>query len=180
MGNRQKRVRFSHSPPAALSLRQKDPDGNIILRLPSAHPWTPASLMPWKKKPAKKTLPHLPDEIWQKIFFHAAQDWQKHSLHFHAISYGRLLTLWQGCKCCKLPVGLYVSRLSRDMTMDVIRDSAHPSDGKSHIVVKIIGPLRGLPIGDFGTDAPGEAFYRPRVDDAEDKNESKALTRRHL
>lgn len=70
---------------------------------------------------SKKSLPHLPDELWLKIWTLHASDWVNSS-HFYIVDNGPwLVNVWQGCFSCRLPVGLGVSHFVRDIMLSVIR-----------------------------------------------------------
>ena len=69
-----------------------------------------------------KMLPHLPDELWVKIWTFHASDWVNNG-HFYIVDNGPyLVNLWRGCTSCQLPVGLGVSQFSRDIVLSVMRE----------------------------------------------------------
>lgn len=69
----------------------------------------------------KKSLPHLPDELWIKIWTFHTSDWINNS-HFYIVDNGPwLINIWRGCSSCELPVGLGVSHFVRDVMLSVIR-----------------------------------------------------------
>lgn len=65
--------------------------------------------------------PHLPDELWVKIWKLHASDWVNIG-HFYIVDNGPwLVNIWRGCLKCQLPVGLGVSHFARDAILSVIR-----------------------------------------------------------
>lgn len=95
-------------------------------------------LEPFLKKPVAE---RIPDELKLLIFADAAEQWFDEGKCFHVIANtnGFELSLWQGCRHrdCKLPVGLQVNKLSRDVTLKILFMRALKSDGLTHYVPSV-------------------------------------------